>query len=185
MIVDSEPAHFTMVRLHSTPCVPGLTLGPVRVDVTKQQCQGPPAGSGSGSAICARPAPCVRDRSGQPGGYVLVCLYRQGWTSLIRGMPVRHAPLVQPASDDPYTFLANLPRPQNVFSPNLATSSLPPSMPVQPVYTYKNPNTGEHIMSLLPPIHPEMICLQEGNHIKYTKYGWKGVQLVSCGLMVS
>ncbi|KXN90825.1 hypothetical protein AN958_03479 [Leucoagaricus sp. SymC.cos] len=43
------------------------------------------------------------------------------------------------------------------------------------VYHYVNPTTGEHVTSLLPPDHPEMICLQEGAHLTKTKFGLLGV----------
>ena len=42
------------------------------------------------------------------------------------------------------------------------------------IYNYVNPRTGEHLVSLLPPGHPEMICLQEGEHIRDTQYGILG-----------
>ncbi|KIM45476.1 hypothetical protein M413DRAFT_341449 [Hebeloma cylindrosporum] len=57
-----------------------------------------------------------------------------------------------------------------------------PSYTVQPsytppptVYNYVNPLTGEQVVSLLPPSHPEMICLQSGMHIPQTHYGLLGV----------
>ncbi|KAG2132568.1 hypothetical protein BD769DRAFT_1666004 [Suillus cothurnatus] len=43
------------------------------------------------------------------------------------------------------------------------------------VYHYQNPLTGERIASLLPPNHPEMICLQEGQHVNETKFGILGI----------
>lgn len=43
------------------------------------------------------------------------------------------------------------------------------------VYHYQNPNTGEHLASLLPPDHPEMVCLQEGGHVNETKFGILGM----------
>jgi hypothetical protein len=42
------------------------------------------------------------------------------------------------------------------------------------VYHYTNPMTGEHVASLLPPDHPEMVCLQAGEHVPYTNYGLLG-----------
>jgi len=42
------------------------------------------------------------------------------------------------------------------------------------VYHYVNPSTSEHITSLLPPDHPEMICLQSG-HLTETKFGLLGM----------
>ncbi|KAF9644780.1 hypothetical protein BDM02DRAFT_3102326 [Thelephora ganbajun] len=48
-------------------------------------------------------------------------------------------------------------------------------MPQTRVYHYVNPNNGNHITSLLPPDHPEMVCLQQGSHIEETKFGLLGV----------
>ncbi|KAF5386244.1 hypothetical protein D9615_002657 [Tricholomella constricta] len=57
-----------------------------------------------------------------------------------------------------------------------------PSRSAQPGYTqlprvhhYVNPSTGEHVASLLPPDHPEMMCLQAGMHVPQTKYGVLGI----------
>ncbi|KAH0828011.1 hypothetical protein J3R83DRAFT_3659 [Lanmaoa asiatica] len=49
-----------------------------------------------------------------------------------------------------------------------------PVMPQPRVYHYQNPGTGEHLASLLPPDHPEMLCLQEGGHVPHTKFGILG-----------
>ncbi|KAG2128958.1 uncharacterized protein EDB93DRAFT_1095763 [Suillus bovinus] len=43
------------------------------------------------------------------------------------------------------------------------------------VYHYQNPLTGERIASLLPPDHPEMICLQQGAHVTETSFGILGI----------
>ncbi len=42
------------------------------------------------------------------------------------------------------------------------------------VYHYVNPKTGEHVTSLLTPDHPEMTCLQEGEHVTETQFGFLG-----------
>jgi len=47
--------------------------------------------------------------------------------------------------------------------------------PLPTVYHYTNPHTHEHVTSLLPPDHPEMICLQAGEHMPQTKYGLLGI----------
>ena len=47
-------------------------------------------------------------------------------------------------------------------------------MPQTRVYHYVNPANGNHITSLLPPDHPEMVCLQRGSHIEETKFGFLG-----------
>jgi hypothetical protein len=49
----------------------------------------------------------------------------------------------------------------------------PSSTPAPTIYNYVHPRTGEHIASLLPPNHPEMLCLQQG-HISETRYGLLG-----------
>lgn len=66
--------------------------------------------------------------------------------------------------------------------PSSPSSSVPihmqpsvPRMPPTTVYNYVNPQTGEHVASLLPPNHPEMVCLQQGKHLRETKYGLLGV----------
>ncbi|KIJ18572.1 hypothetical protein PAXINDRAFT_71178 [Paxillus involutus ATCC 200175] len=48
-------------------------------------------------------------------------------------------------------------------------------MPQPTIYHYQSPVTGEHLASLLPPDHPEMLCLQEGGHVAQTKFGILGV----------
>ena len=59
--------------------------------------------------------------------------------------------------------------PQLVYG---ATSSEPT------VYYYQNPRTGERIASLLPPDHPQMVCLQTGAHVPETRYGCLGTFIV-------
>lgn len=49
-----------------------------------------------------------------------------------------------------------------------------PSMPSTTVYNYVNPITHEHIVSLLPPDHPQMICLQQGGHVPRVQFGILG-----------
>ncbi|KAG2342805.1 hypothetical protein BDR05DRAFT_963606 [Suillus weaverae] len=61
--------------------------------------------------------------------------------------------------------------PSTVMSVHTRTTPM-----MQPtVYHYQNPLTGEHIASLLPPDHPEMICLQQGGHVNQTKFGILGI----------
>lgn len=50
----------------------------------------------------------------------------------------------------------------------------PSSTPQPTVYNYTNPATGERIVSLLPPDHPEMVCLQSGSHVPETHFGLLG-----------
>jgi len=50
-------------------------------------------------------------------------------------------------------------------------------VPTPTVYNYVNPLTNERIVSLLPPNHPEMICLQAGEHVTETSYGLLGMAL--------
>ena len=49
-----------------------------------------------------------------------------------------------------------------------------PSMPQTRVYHYVNPSNGNHVTSLLPPDHPEMVCMQRGSHVEETKFGFLG-----------
>ncbi|KAI0266987.1 hypothetical protein BC834DRAFT_822840 [Gloeopeniophorella convolvens] len=43
------------------------------------------------------------------------------------------------------------------------------------VYYYQDPHTGHRVASLLPPDHPQMICLQAGTHVPASHYGILGV----------
>ncbi|KZV69374.1 hypothetical protein PENSPDRAFT_753445 [Peniophora sp. CONT] len=43
------------------------------------------------------------------------------------------------------------------------------------VYHYQHPVTGDQIVSLLPPDHPQMVCLQRGHHDVETRFGFLGV----------
>ncbi|OCH92305.1 hypothetical protein OBBRIDRAFT_802688 [Obba rivulosa] len=69
----------------------------------------------------------------------------------------------------------NFPEPQPASGSGTDTPLRTPSMPARPIYNYVNPNTGEHIVSVLPPDHPEMVCLQQGEHVTVTHYGWIGI----------
>ncbi|KAI0032254.1 hypothetical protein K488DRAFT_50347 [Vararia minispora EC-137] len=50
-----------------------------------------------------------------------------------------------------------------------------PSSGEPTVYRYQHPITGNIIVSLLPPDHPQMICLQRGHHDVETRFGLLGV----------
>ncbi|KAI0071771.1 hypothetical protein K474DRAFT_1630029 [Panus rudis PR-1116 ss-1] len=52
---------------------------------------------------------------------------------------------------------------------------VPPRMPTTTVYNYMNPHTGEQVASLLPPDHPQMVCLQEGRHVRTVNFGPLGI----------
>jgi hypothetical protein len=47
--------------------------------------------------------------------------------------------------------------------------------PQATVYYYQDPRTGQRVASLLPPDHPQMVCLQAGEHVPETRYGFLGV----------
>jgi len=68
---------------------------------------------------------------------------------------------------------------QNVIVFNAAGPSYAPQPPLQipspTVFHYTNPLTRERVASLLPPDHPEMICLQAGEHVPQTNYSLLGV----------
>jgi hypothetical protein len=72
-----------------------------------------------------------------------------------------------PDTDDP-----NKTRPLPVLA--TGPSYVPSPSTSATVYNYVNPRTGEHVVSLLPPDHPEMICLQAGEHIRETQFGLFG-----------
>jgi hypothetical protein len=64
--------------------------------------------------------------------------------------------------------------PYNYAGPASAYNAQPTFTPTPTVYYYNNPVTGDRITSLLPPSHPEMVCLQAGEHVPHTKYGILG-----------
>ncbi|KJA27619.1 hypothetical protein HYPSUDRAFT_212239 [Hypholoma sublateritium FD-334 SS-4] len=51
----------------------------------------------------------------------------------------------------------------------------PSTTPPPAVYNYIHPVTGERVVSLLPPDHPEMVCLQTGSHIPESHFGILGI----------
>jgi len=67
--------------------------------------------------------------------------------------------------------------------PQSTQPKAPPLMvagPPQPTYGaiayhYQDPRTGQTFASLLPPDHPQMICLQAGQHVPESRYGFLGV----------
>ncbi|KAG8902877.1 hypothetical protein FRB99_004005 [Tulasnella sp. 403] len=61
------------------------------------------------------------------------------------------------------------------MQPATYPSTVPSSSTATTVYHYQNPRTGEMISSLLPPDHPEMICLQAGEHNTKARYGIVGI----------
>ena len=65
-----------------------------------------------------------------------------------------------------------LPEPSYIIQPSYTTQPL--STPSPMVYNYINPVSGERVVSLLPPKHPEMICLQSGSHVPHTRFGLLG-----------
>ncbi|TFK98064.1 hypothetical protein BDV98DRAFT_573421 [Pterulicium gracile] len=61
-----------------------------------------------------------------------------------------------------------------VITTTVAGPSSLPAMPPTTVYYYHNPMTSERMTSLLPPNHPEMVCMQQG-HVLHTRFGILGV----------
>ncbi|KII92621.1 hypothetical protein PLICRDRAFT_50984 [Plicaturopsis crispa FD-325 SS-3] len=60
--------------------------------------------------------------------------------------------------------------------PTAPTVSRPPGPQTTPtVYFYTHPVTREQVTSLLPPDHPEMVCLQRGSHDPQTSFGFLGI----------
>ncbi|KAG8956324.1 hypothetical protein FRC04_004404 [Tulasnella sp. 424] len=64
--------------------------------------------------------------------------------------------------------------PTTTYYPTPTRGAGPSSPSGVTVYNYQNPRTGHVITSLLPPDHPEMICLQEGQHITHSRFGLTG-----------
>lgn len=60
-----------------------------------------------------------------------------------------------------------------VITTTVAGPSSLPAMPPTTVYYYHNPMTSERMTSLLPPNHPEMVCMQQG-HVLHTRFGILG-----------
>ncbi|KAG8680000.1 hypothetical protein FRC09_018567 [Ceratobasidium sp. 395] len=75
------------------------------------------------------------------------------------------------SKDAPYNPQPPAQQPQPVAHNGMLIA---PAMGTTPVYRYHNPTTGEVVTSLLPPDHPEMICLQQG-HVVQTRYGILGI----------
>ncbi|KAI0316508.1 hypothetical protein OF83DRAFT_1126379 [Amylostereum chailletii] len=65
------------------------------------------------------------------------------------------------------------PMPPPPHSPALYGATMSTTTPV--IYHYQHPVTGDHVASLLPPDHPQMVCLQRGYHDTETRYGLLGV----------
>ncbi|KAG7091010.1 hypothetical protein E1B28_010073 [Marasmius oreades] len=76
----------------------------------------------------------------------------------------------QPQEPSVQTPSMQTPANYTVAGPNRIPNGLEPI-----VYHYTNPLTGDHVASLLPPDHPEMVCLQEGKHIPKSSFGILGV----------
>ena len=67
-------------------------------------------------------------------------------------------------------------------SPGMFAGPPPPpsaQVPATVVYNYVNPISGERIVSLLPPDHPQMVCLQQGGHVSTSKFGILGESLMT------
>lgn len=58
-------------------------------------------------------------------------------------------------------------------------------LPATVVFNYVNPRTGERVVSLLPPDHPQMVCLQQGGHVTASKFGFLGKYPSSRGITPS
>ncbi|KAF8633664.1 hypothetical protein AX15_001313 [Amanita polypyramis BW_CC] len=63
-----------------------------------------------------------------------------------------------------------------VVGERVPLTSQPPYGVTPPrIYHYVNPRTNEQTASLLPPDHPEMVCLQTGMHDTHTTFGILGI----------
>ncbi|KAL7281733.1 hypothetical protein PYCCODRAFT_1474224 [Trametes coccinea BRFM310] len=68
-----------------------------------------------------------------------------------------------------------VPPPSDPYSAGSAPPPQTAQMPSTVVYNYVNPATGERVVSLLPPDHPQMVCLQQGGHVARSKFGLLGI----------
>ncbi|KAI0630288.1 hypothetical protein C8Q77DRAFT_1063664 [Trametes polyzona] len=68
-----------------------------------------------------------------------------------------------------------VPPPSDPYSAGQPMSPQMGQMPATTVYNYIDPHTGERVVSLLPPDHPQMVCLQEGGHVARSKFGILGI----------
>jgi hypothetical protein len=82
-------------------------------------------------------------------------------------------PLPEPANMTRPLFMPS-PMPYNYVSPNPSHTTQPLSTTSPIIYNYIDPVSGERVVSLLPPDHPEMICLQSGSHVPLTRFGLLG-----------
>ncbi|CAE6482739.1 unnamed protein product [Rhizoctonia solani] len=79
-----------------------------------------------------------------------------------------------PVPTSPRLKSKDTPYPQPTPQPHNGMIIAPALVPGPTVFRYHNPHTGEVVSSLLPPDHPEMVCLQQG-HIVKTRYGILGI----------
>jgi hypothetical protein len=107
------------------------------------------------------------------------------YESAIAGTSVG-APLVSPSSQFTILMIPSASSPKDA-GPQSTQPKGPPLMvagPPQPtygataseatVYHYQDPHTGLTVASLLPPDHPQMVCLQAGQHVPESRYGFLG-----------
>ncbi|ETW80981.1 hypothetical protein HETIRDRAFT_62039 [Heterobasidion irregulare TC 32-1] len=88
--------------------------------------------------------------------------------------PKPNTPLPQSAVDVKLPLPVGLPGPHPPMAYE-AVLGAGPSMGPTSVYHYIHPITGDRVISLLPPNDPKMVCLQEGVHVRETRYGILGV----------
>ena len=86
--------------------------------------------------------------------------------SIARQMLIPHPLPASASSPSPMAY--------EYISPQPSHTAQPLSTPSPMVYNYINPVSGERVVSLLPPNHPEMICLQSGSHVPHTRFGLLG-----------
>ncbi|KAH8118943.1 hypothetical protein DFH11DRAFT_1562033 [Phellopilus nigrolimitatus] len=77
-----------------------------------------------------------------------------------------------PVPSGPDTYKPSSPETVQPPSPYVPGPSMTPG---GMVYHYQNPTTGHIISTVLPPDHPEMLCMREGRHVRSTRFGLLGV----------
>ncbi|KAI0645648.1 hypothetical protein C8Q79DRAFT_965621 [Trametes meyenii] len=103
------------------------------------------------------------------------------------GQPIQAPPSYDAAVNDSHTsgqYLPDgaakaqdikVPPPSDPYTAGQPMSLQAAQMPATVVYNYVSPTSGERIVSLLPPDHPQMVCLQQGGHVARSKFGILGI----------
>ncbi|KAF5383470.1 hypothetical protein D9757_006116 [Collybiopsis confluens] len=99
------------------------------------------------------------------------------YDSVAEGFDNKSQDAKHPLVEAKHPLAEALPNPSSV-APGPSSYSVHPATAIGPspiLYNYRDPLTQETVASLLPPDHPEMICLQSGEHITESHFGLLGI----------